>query len=375
MPQVLFKITPAMYEDSVMDILFSLAEKRISSTRFFQLLKLTPAGEGEDIEDDWLDLVDILLDRGAVGFQEIQDTLLAHYPNASFRQRTSSSPNCVAFPPHTHQAHTRLRQDPAAWRIVWDWAAGVFEFPQLLGKLKATFGASFIEAEWSLTFNAIFDASIPNSDDEQSQAALAENSAPLPVPAPVRVVKDPMEVLGVSIGALHMFVPPPHSRPKDSNRRAPSRTSRCLAKHCKTSSIFLNISASEGHKDEDEDEDEDEDVARSNFPLQVLPAGQAHYTQDIQCIIARYEEHQPPTPLSLALPLEPHHPALRAVQGVRLYIVEFPTKTIVNFCRTIFENRGLQCQVVTSLPNKVYVEAISPLQIRDQCPSSHTSTI
>jgi hypothetical protein len=53
-----------MYEDSALDALFSLAEKRITGTCFFQLLKLTPAGKEEGNEDDWLDLVDVVLDRG-----------------------------------------------------------------------------------------------------------------------------------------------------------------------------------------------------------------------------------------------------------------------------------------------------------------------
>ena len=79
-----FQIIPAMYEEPVMDLLSSLAEKRITTTRFFQLLNLALEKEECD-EDHWLDLVDILLDKGIVGLQEIQATLLEHNPNATCR--------------------------------------------------------------------------------------------------------------------------------------------------------------------------------------------------------------------------------------------------------------------------------------------------
>jgi hypothetical protein len=52
--------------------------------------------------------------------------------------------------------------------MVWDWVAGLFEFLELVDRLATTFGPSFIAAKWPLTF----DASRPQSDDEQSLDAL-----------------------------------------------------------------------------------------------------------------------------------------------------------------------------------------------------------
>jgi hypothetical protein len=220
--------------------------------------------------------------------------------------------------------------------MVWDWAVGLFEFPELVDRLATTFGPSFVAAKWSSTFNTIFNTSRPQSDDEQSLDALVDhgNAHPL-VSAPIEAVEDAMKALGVSISASRMPVPPPQNC-NGSNRRTSHRLTKCR----KTASIFLDIFAEEGNADEDEDEDEDEVVvARSNLTTQVLPARHAHYNQDVQHIVACYEERQPSKTHSSLVLLEPHHLVLPKVQE-SVYILWISRQVcVLVFIKTIFLTR------------------------------------
>jgi hypothetical protein len=147
------------------------------------------------------------------------------------------------------------------------------------------------------------------------------------VSAPVQAVEDNMKALGVSISASRMPVPCSQSH-NGSNCCTSHHPTKC----CKTASIFLDIFAKEGDTDEDEDEDTDEVVvAHSNLATQVLPAGHAHYDQDVQCIVACYEERPPPKTQSLLVPLEPHHLVLPEAQESRLYIVDFLSSMCPHF--------------------------------------------
>ena len=202
--------------------------------------------------------------------------------------------------------------------------AGVFEFPELINKLQTVFSDSFIQADWTPMFNAVFDASTLDLDDEQNKAALADNSGVTPpTSSTVQVVEDTMEALGVSIRASCMLVLPSRN-PKAPSRRSPSPRSHPPTKRCKTTMalIFLDLSADE------EDEEDKEDVARSNIAPPVLPTGCAHFSDHVQHLIARYEKRHSSTALTLVVPLESHHIPLPEAQEMRLYLVEFLTSKL-----------------------------------------------
>ena len=189
-----------------------------------------------------------------------------------------SSQLCFFFSEVFFAVHPRtLRYNPSAWRIVWDWAAGVFEFPELINKLQTAFGDSFVQADWTPTFNAVFDTSAPDSDDEQNEAALADNSGVTPpTSSAVQVVEDTMEALGVSIRASRTLVLP-SCNPKAPSHHSPSPRSRPPTKRRKTvmASIFLDLSADEEDKDKDKDKEDEEDVAR----LQYCPTSSTRWTR------------------------------------------------------------------------------------------------
>lgn len=81
-----FKITSAMFVESVLDLLESLAQHKVTSTQFFQLVELTLVGSNEEyIADDWLDVVKIMTNSQLDGFQLVKEILDGRCPNASGR--------------------------------------------------------------------------------------------------------------------------------------------------------------------------------------------------------------------------------------------------------------------------------------------------
>ncbi|KAG6376546.1 hypothetical protein JVT61DRAFT_2542 [Boletus reticuloceps] len=367
-----FNITPAMYEEANLNALYALAKKRITSTRFFQLLTV----DNEEEHKPWLDLSELVVTQGVEGFQQIKSTLRAHNPSANIQSRTSPSPEPIPAPPSQDEPRP-LWQDPAAWRMVWDWAADLLEFEELQDRLARTFRDRFVFAEWSKTFDAIFDVSAPQSDDELLTSLTGKNNLQPRGSAAIRAVEDAMAAVGVSISTSRMYVPPSDSS-NVSDRHLPGARARRPTKHHKTGpSIFLDIDASEGDEEEEEEEedaDAEAEAGHSTLLTRVQPAGRSYFSDALQHLITRYEQ-QPTMALGSATSSRSQHLPLFRLHETCLYKVDFPSKNIAHFCQSSFENHALRCQSLSTMPQRIYVEATSPLEIQNTCPPSHVSTI
>ena len=201
--------------------------------------------------------------------------------------------------------------------MVWDWAADRLGFGELQDQLQRTFRDRFVLEEWSKTFNAIFDVSAPQSDDELLASPTDESLLRPGDSVAIRAVEDAMAAVGVSISTSWMYVLSSDS----SNIRPPSPRTHCVTKRRKMgSSIFLDISASEDDEEEKEEEDEEEDahseVERSTL-TQVQPAGRSHFSDTLEHLITRYEYRQPAAALG--------SPASSTLHETRLYKVDFPS--------------------------------------------------
>ena len=200
--------------------------------------------------------------------------------------------------------------------MVWDWAADRLGFRELQDQLQHTFRDRFVLEEWSKTFDAIFDASAPQSDDELLASPTDESNLQPGGSATIRAVEDAMAVVGVSISTSHMYV----SSSDSSNIRPPSPRTRRATKHRKTGpSIFLDISASEDDEEEEEEEDAHSEVEHSTL-TQVQPAGRSHFSDALEHLITHYEDRQPAAALG-----SPASSTLFCLHETRLYKVDSPS--------------------------------------------------
>ncbi|KIJ06250.1 hypothetical protein PAXINDRAFT_20549 [Paxillus involutus ATCC 200175] len=352
-----FTVTSALFIPSAFDALESIARRQITVVRFFQILEVELAVAQERyVPDDWLDVVD----KGLAGFQLIKHALENQNPLFT-----------------TGDARP-LRMDLAAWKLVWDWAAGVMEFPQLSLRMEG-FGTRFVYAEWKETFDAIFNASIPSDEGDDIDLSKADNGPP---PA-IKVVKDAIAALGISLSATRSFVPPSNavSTPSSSSATRPStRKSRRPTKRRKTGSIFVDIAAAE--VDDTEEEDEGEQMELYHAP-KVQPAGRTRYAKDLDRLFECYQGETPDAANNVGgsphdevtIPIDFFNMFGSGENGHRIYVVEFFTKSVAMFMRKYFQQRGLQSWDVPRIPHKIYVEATSPHDIRCNAPPSRTSAI
>ncbi|KAG6369656.1 hypothetical protein JVT61DRAFT_14155 [Boletus reticuloceps] len=319
-----FNITPTMYEEANLNALYALAKKRITSTRFFQLLTV----DNKEEHEPWLNLSELVITQGVEGFQQIKLTLHAHNPSAN-------------TPPSQDEPRP-LWQDPAAWRMVWDWAADLLEFEELQDRLVRTFRDRFVFAEWSKTFDAIFNVSAPQSDDELLTSLTGENNLQPRGSAAIRAVEDAMAAVGVSISMSRMYVLPSDSS-NVSDCHLPGARARRPTKRRKTGpSIFLDIDTSEGdEEEEEEEEDADAEAGCSTLLTRVQPAGCSYFSDALQHLITRYEQ-QPTMALGSATSSRSQHLPLFRLHEMRLYKVDFPSKNITHFCQSSFENHVLK---------------------------------
>lgn len=221
-----------------------------------------------------------------------------------------------------------LRMDLAAWKLVWDWAAGVMEFPQLSLRMEG-FGTRFVYAEWKETFDAIFNASIPSDEGDDIDLSKADNGPP---PA-IKVVKDAVAALGISLSATRSFVPPSNavSTPSSSSATRPStRKSRRPTKRRKTGSIFVDIAAAEA--DDTEEEDEGEQMELYHTP-EVQPVGRTRYAKDLDRLFEHYQGETPDAANNaggsprdeVTIPIDFFNMFGSGENGHRIYVVEFFT--------------------------------------------------
>jgi hypothetical protein len=168
--------------------------------------------------------------------------------------------------------------------LVQDWAADHFEFVNLIPQMEA-FGKRYVYEEWQDTFNAIFNASVPEDED-----AIDLSAVDLGVPKPLKALQDAMAKHGISFPAPSdwMSLPVPYT---SSHTRPSNQKSRRPAKRRKTNLIFLDIAASKGSEDDDDDDDDDE--LSAVHATAVKPAGHTSYAKDLNRIIERYKDGQP----------------------------------------------------------------------------------
>jgi hypothetical protein len=170
--------------------------------------------------------------------------------------------------------------------------------------------------QWSKTFDAIFNVSAPQSDDELLASPTDESNLRPGSSAAIWAVEDTMAAVGVSVSTSRMYV----SSSDSSNIRPPSPRARCTTKHRKTGlSIFLDISASEDDEEEEEEKDAHSEVERSTL-TQVQSAGRSHFSDALEHLITRYKDWQPAAALG-----SPASSTLFCLHKPRLYKVDFPS--------------------------------------------------
>ncbi|KAF9233647.1 hypothetical protein BU15DRAFT_66401 [Melanogaster broomeanus] len=384
-----FEVKSAMFIPAAMAALEAVAQGQMTSTRFFQVIAYElPAVQEKYVPEEWLDIVDIIVFEGMVGFQKVKQILDAAKSSAN----ETNIPPPVVFtchvisPPSTDEGTSgSLCADVAAWKLVWDWAAGVFEFPELTQRMES-FGPQFIHEEWKDTFDAIFEASRLSEDEDNVDLSNTD----LGPPPAIKAVKSAMAAHNISFLATSIPAPSMSHQSGGSNctpstSSAPSRSSRPTrslnhksqrpTKRRKTTSIFLDLVAMEG--DEDTEEEEDNRVESFHVPA-IEPAGQTSYAKDLDRIYEHYEGGQPQEsagsyvdrdiPIDLSV-----FPTREGNE--RIYIIEFNTKGAATFICNFLPQCSLQCWEVSRIPNKIYVEALSPHHINQHLPASHKTTI
>ncbi|KIK10966.1 hypothetical protein PISMIDRAFT_19915 [Pisolithus microcarpus 441] len=265
------------------------------------------------------------------------------------------------------QAKTNpLLEDHAAWQLVLRWAADDnLSFPDFLTEMQSNFKDRYKFDEWKTIFDQVFEASHNGTAMEVVRAAMTE-----------RGVLDRPSVHDLSLQASSSAdISPtcPSGQASSSQPRKASRKSRGPlppAKRARTSGSilqFLDTSA--------------QDVHRSPRVTEIAPSGRTTFNKRLEHIVNRYNCEGSAEGSSAHVYRSPVRKAEVSMDvdvgpiESRVYMIELPTVRAAVFVLEHLRRRDMSCQTFRSVPQWIFVEARSPLEVQLSLPPSHTDLV
>ncbi|KAI6097733.1 hypothetical protein EV401DRAFT_1895427 [Pisolithus croceorrhizus] len=365
-----FRLTPRMINEEALRLLSQYAARAITLEVAMDEIKYILQSNFD--EEEWMAITHCVL-MDPLCFADVEAEFLERLAERGSSIATGSlfldllnpagpslkDPSILGMPDSAAEDHDNevgsLLKDPAAWRIMMDWAQDKIEYPNFDNKIRG-FGARYIHAEWQPLINAIFALSDPSNEDLQPPSSLVEGA---------------MRAHGVSFatppGSLPTVPTSPRNPSQSATRRPSGKTPR--KSKCRKTGIgmFLDVATEEDDEDDDEDEDFSKAQKSAGRLVDVGPSGKSSFSQAIDSMMARYDGV--PQYRGTRVQRLPEGVPLPSMKNV--YIVDLFSESAQSFVYEYMKSKGVDVTFLPWLPRRLHVAGTCPAEVRNHLPPSH----
>ncbi|KAI6133430.1 hypothetical protein EDD16DRAFT_1514564 [Pisolithus croceorrhizus] len=365
-----FRLTPRMINEEALRLLSQYAARAITLEVAMDEIKYILQSNFD--EEEWMAITHCVL-MDPLCFADVEAEFLERLAERGSSIATGSlfldllnpagpslkDPSILGMPDSAAEDHDNevgsLLKDPAAWRIMMDWAQDKIEYPDFDNKIRG-FGARYIHAEWQPLINAIFALSDPSNEDLQPPSSLVEGA---------------MRAHGVSFatppGSLPTVPTSPRNPSQSATRRPSGKTPR--KSKCRKTGIgmFLDVATEEDDEDDDEDEDFSKAQKSAGRLVDVGPSGKSSFSQAIDSMMARYDGV--PQYRGTRVQRLPEGVPLPSMKNV--YIVDLFSESAQSFVYEYMKSKGVDVTFLPWLPRRLHVAGTCPAEVRNHLPPSH----
>ncbi|KAI6116945.1 hypothetical protein EDD16DRAFT_1701719 [Pisolithus croceorrhizus] len=355
-----FRLTPRMINEEALRLLSQYAVHAITLEVAMDEIKYILQSNFD--EEEWMAITHCVL-MDPLCFADVEAEFLERLAERGSSIATAGpslkDPSILRMPNSAAEDHDNevgsLLKDPAAWRIMMDWAQDKIEYPDFDDKIRG-FGAWYIHAEWQPLINAIFVLSDPSNEDSQPPSSLVEGA---------------MRAHRVSFatppGSLPT-IPTSPCNPSWSATRRPSGKTPQKSKCQKMGiSMFLDVAAEEDDEDDDEDEDFSEAQKSAGCLVDMGPSGKSSFSQAIDSMMVRYDGV--PQYRGTRVQRLPEGVPLPSMKNV--YIVDLFPESAQSFEYEYMKSKGVDATFLPWLPRRLYMVGTCPAEVRNHLPPSH----